>query len=504
MSDAWEAVIGLEVHAQLKTRSKLFSPCPVAPSDAEGQPASAPEDVWMADGAQADEAAEPNLALDPVTLGLPGTLPVPNAEAIRLAVRLGLALGCDIDLASRFDRKHYTYPDLPRGYQITQLHRPICQGGAVPLGGGRMSRLARIHLEEDAGKTIHDARAGLSRVDYTRAGVALVEIVGEPDLRTPEEAVSYLKRLHQLVTWLGVCDGNMERGNFRCDANVSVRRPGGPLGTRTEIKNVNSFRFVERAIASEIGRQIAVLEGGGKVTQETRGWDEATGRTRSLRSKEEAHDYRYFPDPDLAPLHLAPAFVEAERAALPELPHARAARYEAMGVAALDAEVLTQTPERGLYFEAVVARAGDPKLAANWMLNDLFGALTRAGRDLADAPVTAEALGALVSLLRDRTLNSKLAKACFAEMFAAPPDRPVSPKAWAAAAGGQIADEGALVAAIDAVLDRNAPQVAQWVEGKDKVIGFLVGQVMRETKGRAAPDALNRLLLTRLEARRPS
>jgi aspartyl-tRNA(Asn)/glutamyl-tRNA(Gln) amidotransferase subunit B len=501
MSDAWEAVIGLEVHAQLKTRSKLFSPCPVAYLDDEAPRAMSSEDAWMVDGAE-DEAAEPNLALDPVTLGLPGTLPVPNAEAVRLAVRLGLALGCEIDLASRFDRKHYTYPDLPRGYQITQLHRPICRGGAVPLEAGKVARLARIHLEEDAGKTIHDARAGLSRVDYTRAGVALVEIVGEPDLRTPGEAVTYLKRLHQLVTWLGVCDGNMERGNFRCDANVSVRRTGAPLGTRTEIKNVNSFRFVERAIASEIARQIAVLEGGGTVVQETRGWDEATGRTRSLRSKEEAHDYRYFPDPDMGPLHLAPAFVATERASLPELPQARAARYEAMGVATSDAEVLTQTPERGAFFEAVAARAGDARLAANWMLNDLFGALTRAGRDLADSPISAEALGDLVALLRDGTLNSKLAKACFTEMCAATPDRPVSPKAWAAAAGGQLADEGALVAAIDAVLDRNGPQVAQWLEGRDKVLGFLVGQVMRETKGRAAPDALNRLLLARLEARR--
>jgi aspartyl-tRNA(Asn)/glutamyl-tRNA(Gln) amidotransferase subunit B len=503
MSDAWEAVIGLEVHAQLRTASKLFSPCPVASApDRAAEDAAESPDAGLAWAE--DEEAEPNLALDPVTLGLPGTLPVPNAEAVRLAVRLGLALGCEIDPASRFDRKHYTYPDLPRGYQITQLHRPICRGGAVPLGDGRVARLARIHLEEDAGKTIHDARAGLSRVDYTRAGVALVEIVGEPDLRSPEEAVTYLKRLHQLVTWLGVCDGHMARGNFRCDANVSVRRPGGPLGTRTEIKNVNSFRFVERAIASEIARQIALLEGGGRVLQETRGWDEATGRTRPLRSKEEAHDYRYFPDPDMGPIRLAPAFIAAEREALPELPLARAQRYEGLGLSPADADTLTQSPERGAFFEAVAARGGDPKLAANWVINDLFGALARAGRDLSASPVGADALGDLVTLLREGRLNSRLAKQCFSAMWDAPAGVPVSPRAWADAMGGQLHDEGALTAAIDGVLDRSTAQVAQWLEGRDKVLGYLVGQVMRETKGRAAPDALNRLLLARLEARRPA
>ncbi len=497
----WEAVIGLEVHAQLRTASKLFSACPVGAAE-PATPSDDPADAWME--AVDDGRDGANRQIDPLTLGLPGTLPVLNAEAVRLAVRLGLALGCRIDAASRFARKHYFYPDLPKGYQISQFDRPICVGGevrAVIDGELRGFRLNRIHIEEDAGKTVHDARANVSRVDYNRAGVPLVEIVGEPDLRSAAEAVAYLKSLHQTVVWLGVCDGHMEAGNFRCDANVSVRRPGGPLGTRTEIKNVNSFRFVELAIESEIARQIGVLEAGGVVVQETRGWDEATGGTRSLRSKEEAHDYRYFPDPDLPVIHLAPALLEAEAAALPELPLDRARRFaKGLGLTPYDADVLTQERARADFFEAAAAASGDAKATANWVINDLLGALAKAGLSLDHSPVSPAALGELVALIDDGTLNSKLAKACFAEMMAAPPDAPVSPRAFAEARGGQLNDDGALLQVIDAILVANPAQVEQFRAGKDKVFGFFVGQIMRETKGRANPERLQALLRERLGA----
>jgi aspartyl-tRNA(Asn)/glutamyl-tRNA(Gln) amidotransferase subunit B len=499
--EGWEAVIGLEVHAQLRTASKLFSACPVGAPEVEAAP-SDDADAWMDEGLDAQRAV--NRQVDPLTLGLPGTLPVLNAEAVRLAVRLGLALGCRIDAASRFARKHYFYPDLPKGYQISQFDRPICVGGEVRAlidGDLRSFRLNRIHIEEDAGKTVHDGRANVSRVDYNRAGVPLVEIVGEPDLRSAAEAVAYLKSLHQTVVWLGVCDGHMEAGNFRCDANVSVRRPGGPLGTRTEIKNVNSFRFVELAIESEIARQIAVLEAGGAVVQETRGWDEATGGTRSLRSKEEAHDYRYFPDPDLPVIHLSPALLADEEAALPELPLARAARFvDVLGLTAYDADVLTQDRTRADYFEAAAVASGDPKATANWVINDLLGALAKAGLPLERSPVSPAALGELVALIGDGTLNSKLAKACFSEMMAASPDSPLSPRAFADARGGQLNDDGALLQAIDAILAANPAQVEQFRAGKDKVFGFFVGQIMRETKGRANPERLQTLLRERLGA----
>jgi len=492
----WEAVIGLEVHAQLRTRSKLFSACPAA---SELAPLD-PDDALFADGTEGI-----NRDIDPLTLGLPGTLPVLNAEAVRLAVRLGLALGCRIDEQSRFARKHYFYPDLPKGYQISQFERPICVGGAVEAvidGELRSFGLNRIHIEEDAGKTIHDGRAGVSRVDYNRAGIPLVEIVGEPDLRSPAEAVAYLKSLHQTVVWLGVCDGNMESGNFRCDANVSVRRPGEALGTRTEIKNVNSFRFVERAIASEITRQIAVLEGGGRVIQETRGWDEHSGSTRPLRSKEDAHDYRYFPDPDLPVITLDPALIASESQALPELPLARASRFVAdLGLSPYDAEVLTQERARADYFEAVATTGGDPKLAANWVINDLLGALTKANLPLGASPVGPEALGELVALLSAGSLNSKLAKECFVAMMEA--SAPLSPRTWLEGRGGQLDDPAAIALIVEALLDRNAAQVEQFLGGKDKVFSFFVGQVMRETKGRANPEVLQRVLRASLEARRP-
>jgi len=495
----WEAVIGLEVHTQLKTISKLFSACPVGASRAEDAATDA-ADAWM--NGDDDPSDGVNRDIDPLTLGLPGTLPVLNAEAVDLAVRLGLALGCEIDHASRFARKHYFYPDLPKGYQISQLDRPLCVGGAVRAvidGEIRKFRLNRIHMEEDAGKTIHDAKADVSRVDYNRAGVPLVEIVGEPDIRSAAEAVAWLKSLHQTVVWLEVSDGQMEAGNFRCDANVSVRHKGEPLGTRTEIKNVNSFRFVELAIDSEIVRQIAVLEAGGRVVQETRGWDEGSGTTRSLRSKEDAHDYRYFPDPDLPVIHLDPARVASIRAALPELPLARAERFSGeLGLGAYDADVLTQTRERANYFEAAAVVSGDPKTTANWVINDLLGALTKAGLNLADSPVSPAALGELVALLGSGTLNSKLAKECFAAMMAAPADKPVSPAAWAEDSGGQLNDPIAIGVVIDAIMAKNDGQIAQYRAGKDKVFGFFVGQVMRETQGRANPELLQQLLKDKL------
>jgi aspartyl-tRNA(Asn)/glutamyl-tRNA(Gln) amidotransferase subunit B len=482
----WEAVIGLEVHAQLKTRSKLFSSCPVA------------------GGSTADLA--PNTFTDEVVLALPGTLPVPNAEAIRLAVRLGLALGCRIDPHSRFARKHYFYPDLPKGYQLSQYEDPICQGGAVPMPSGGEIPLTRIHLEEDAGKTIHDGRRNESQVDLNRAGVPLVEIVSEPALRSSADAVAYLKSLHRLVTWLDVCDGDMEAGNFRCDANVSVRRFGDPkLGTRTEIKNVNSFRFVGLAIDAEIARQIELLERGGEVIQETRGWDEQRGQTRSLRSKEDAHDYRYFPDPDLLVLTVPEATLANERDTLPELPHRRERRFvEALGLPDYDAEVLTQDRARADYFEAAVTssrEAGvEPKTVANWIVNDLLGALGREGRDLVTDGAFALAPNVLAGLLAHLAagrLTTRLAKDALAAVL-----KGVDLEAWVREHGGQVSDSGALVATIDPILDANPSQVAEFLGGKDKVFGFFVGLAMRQTKGRANPEELQRLLRERLELRR--
>jgi aspartyl-tRNA(Asn)/glutamyl-tRNA(Gln) amidotransferase subunit B len=437
-------------------------------------------------------------------LGLPGTLPVPNAEAIRLAVRLGLALGSEIDLASRFARKHYFYPDLPKGYQISQYEHPICRGGTVPAdvqGAARTFRLTRIHLEEDAGKTSHDPRRGQSLVDYNRAGTPLVEIVGEPDLRSADEAVAYLKSLHQIVTWLGVCDGNMEAGNFRCDANVSVRRPGAPYGTRTEIKNVNSFRFVQLAIESELARQIDVLEHGGTIVQETRGWDETTGKTKSLRSKEDAHDYRYFPDPDLMTLRLDPALLLAERAALSELPAARKARFQTvLGLSPYDADVLTQSRARADYFENVctyvqVMSPVDPKVAANWIINDLLGALAKSNVDLDVSPITPDALAELLALVQASTISSRMAKDALQAML----QTGVRAAAWVAEHGAQVSDADALAAIVNDVLTQHAPQVAEYLAGKTKVLGFLTGAAMKASRGKADPKQLGAIMKTTLD-----
>jgi aspartyl-tRNA(Asn)/glutamyl-tRNA(Gln) amidotransferase subunit B len=475
----WEPVIGLEIHVQLATESKLFT----AASTAFGSPA--------------------NTQVDPLTLGMPGSLPVLNREAVELAMRLGIALGCDIDRRSRFARKHYFYPDLPKGYQISQFDRPICNGGTITIqvdGQERAIRLNRIHLEEDAGKSIHDGVRDRSLVDYNRAGVALVETVSEPEMGSSAEAVAYMRALHQIVVALGVSDGNMEQGNFRCDANVSVRPAGQEaLGTRTELKNINSFRFVGRAIEYEIDRQIGLIEGGGRVVQETRSWDDEVGVSRSLRSKEEAHDYRYFPDPDLMEVQIDDAWYERVAASMPELPAARRVRFEGLGLSAYDADLLTQSKARADYFEAVLRSVADPKLVANWIGGELMGALNTDGREIEGSPVSAEALAELLGLLGDGTVSSKMAKTCFGAMFT----EGVAPSDWVKQHGGQITDTSAVEATVRQILDQNPTQVGEFLSGKEKLLGFFVGRVMGATQGKANPQLVNEIAKRLLEERRP-
>jgi aspartyl-tRNA(Asn)/glutamyl-tRNA(Gln) amidotransferase subunit B len=475
----WEAVIGLEVHVQLATRSKIFCAAPTDAVDA------------------------PNLNVDPVTLGMPGVLPVLNREVVALALRVGLALGCDIQATSRFARKHYFYPDLPKGYQISQYDEPLCLGGGVWAtvdGEERFFALTRIHLEEDAGKTIHDPVRGVSLVDFNRAGVPLIETVSEPDMRSADEAVAYMKALHQVVVAVGASDGNLERGNFRCDANVSVRRLGEQaLGTKVEIKNVNSFRFVGRALDYEIDRQIHVLESGGEISQQTRLWDEPAGLTRVMRTKEEAHDYRYFPDPDLMALEVDEAWIAAVRASLPELPRGRRERFvQGYGLSPYDAEVLTESPARADYFEAVAHLVANAKLAANWVNGDLSAALNRDGLGIEDSPVAAGALAELLCALDRGQISSKMAKDCFAAMVASG----VSPGDWIARQGAQITDAAAIDAAALAALDANPAEVAAYLAGRTKLIGFFVGRVMQATGGKANPQAVNEAVTRLLQERR--
>lgn len=479
MSNAnWEVVIGLEVHCQLMTKTKIFS------------------------GAAIAYGAEPNTQADTVTLGFPGVLPVLNHDALQMAVKFGLAVDAQVAERSVFARKHYFYPDLPKGYQISQYELPIVANGHldIELADGSTKRIGitRAHMEEDAGKSVHDAYAGQSGIDLNRAGTPLLEIVSEPDIRSSAEAVSYLKKLHQLVVYLGICDGNMQEGSFRCDCNVSVRPRGQKeFGTRTETKNVNSFRYVEKAIEYEIERQIEVIESGGKIVQETRLFNPDTGETRSMRSKENANDYRYFPDPDLLPVVVTAADVARVRSTMPELPEAKRNRFvEQYGLPKYDATVLTGEAALADYYEAVVsASGGDPKTCANWVITDLLGALNKLGKEIGDSPVTAPMLAGLVARIADKTISGKIAKDVFEAMLAGEGDADTIIKAKGLV---QITDESAIIKAIEDVMAKNPGQLAEYRAGKDKLFGFFVGQAMKATQGKANPDALNRLLKEKL------
>jgi aspartyl-tRNA(Asn)/glutamyl-tRNA(Gln) amidotransferase subunit B len=471
----WEVVIGLEVHAQVISKAKLFS------------------------GAATDFGAEPNTQVSLVDAAFPGMLPVINRFCVEQAVKTGLGLDAEINLVSVFDRKNYFYADLPAGYQISQYSRPIVGKGKItvdlPDGGTREVGITRLHLEQDAGKSLHDQHPSLTYVDLNRAGVALMEIVSEPDLRSAEEAGAYLRKLRSILRYLGTCDGNMEEGSMRCDCNVSVRKPGGPLGTRCEIKNVNSVRFVMQAIEHEARRQIEVIEDGGTVDQETRLFDAGRGVTRPMRSKEHAHDYRYFPDPDLLPLKLAPEWVAALKRSLPELPDAKKARFMAeYKLSANDAGVLVGEHASADYFEAV-AQGRDPKLAANWVMVELFGALNRLGRSVEDSPVSAAALGELVDLIRDETISGRIAK----DVFTAMVETGKSAAAIVEERGlRQVTDSAEIERAVGEVLAVHADKVAEFRAGKEKLFGFFVGQVMKATQGKANPAVLNALLRQKL------
>ena len=474
-SGTWEIVVGLEVHAQVVSRAKLFS------------------------GASAEYGAAANSQVSFVDAAFPGMLPVINRECVAQAVRTGLGLDAQINLVSRFDRKNYFYADLPQGYQISQFAHPIVGAGAVDIaladGSTRRIGVTRLHLEQDAGKSLHDQHPTKSFIDLNRSGVALMEIVSEPDIRAPEEAGAYLRKLRTILRYLGTCDGNMEEGSMRADVNVSVRKPGEPFRTRCEVKNVNSIRFVMMAIEAEAARQVAVWEGGGDVIQETQLFDPVRQETRSLRSKEDAHDYRYFPDPDLLPLVLDDAWVAALRAGLPELPDAKRARFVAeYGLPPYDAAVLVAEQEVAAYYEQVAA-GRDAKQAANWMMGDLFAALNRTGRGIGDSPVSAQSMGALLDLIADKTINGRIAK----EVFEAMVNTGEAPGAIIEARGlRQVTDTGAIDAAVDAVLAGNPDKVADYKAGKDKLFGFFVGQVMKAMAGKGNPALVNEAIKRRL------
>jgi aspartyl-tRNA(Asn)/glutamyl-tRNA(Gln) amidotransferase subunit B len=480
-SSEWETVIGLEIHAQLATRSKIFS------------------------GSSIAYGAPPNTQANLVDLGYPGVLPVLNGEAVRMAVKFGLAIGARIASHSVFARKNYFYPDLPKGYQISQYELPIVAGGSldIVLDDGSVKRvgITRAHLEEDAGKSLHEGLpgfSGVSGIDLNRAGTPLVEIVSEPDMRSAKEAVAYMKKVHTLVRYLEICDGNMQEGSFRCDANVSVRRVGQhKFGTRAEIKNLNSFRFVEKAINFEVERQIEILESGGKVVQETRLYDPDKGETRSMRSKEEANDYRYFPDPDLLPVVLDEAFISGVRAGLPELPDQKASRFSAQyGLSAYDAGVLTASRELAAYYEEVVREVpSEPKLAANWVMGELAAALNKEGLEIGSGRLPASRLAGLLKRIADNTISGKIGKEVFEAMWAsgAAADAIIEEKGLK-----QITDSSAIERAIDEVMAKNPGQLAEYRGGKDKLFGFFVGQVMKATQGKANPGQLNELLKKKL------
>jgi aspartyl-tRNA(Asn)/glutamyl-tRNA(Gln) amidotransferase subunit B len=470
----WEVVIGLEVHAQVVAEAKLFS------------------------GAATAFGAEPNTQVSTIDAAFPGMLPVINRHCVEQAVKTGLGLEAEVNLRSVFDRKNYFYPDLPAGYQISQYQQPVVGRGRVSLdmpdGTSRAIGITRLHLEQDAGKSLHDQHPRETYVDLNRAGIGLMEIVSEPDLRSAEEAGIYLRKLRSILRYLGTCDGNMEEGSLRCDCNVSVRKPGQPFGTRCEIKNLNSVRFVMQAIEIEARRQIEIIEDGGKIAQETRLFDTARGETRPMRSKENDYDYRYFPDPDLLPLVLDPVWVAKLKAELPELPDKKRARFvDDYGLGVEEAGVLVAERATAEFFE-VVAKDRDPKAAANWVTGDLFGALNKKGIGVEESPVAAAQLGALIDLIADGTISGRIAKDVFAEMVETGAD----PAAIVGAKGlRQVTDTGAIEAAVDAALTANPAQVAQYA-ANPKVLGFFVGQVMKATQGRANPALVNELLRKKL------
>jgi len=471
----WEIIIGLEIHAQVTSKAKLFS------------------------GASAEYGGDPNAHVALVDAAMPGMLPVINEECVKQAIRSGLGLNAKINLRSVFDRKNYFYPDLPQGYQISQYKSPIVGEGKVivdlPESGGQITvGIERLHLEQDAGKSLHDQSPTMSFVDLNRSGVALMEIVSKPDIRSSEEARAYVTKLRTILRYLGTCDGNMDEGSLRADVNVSVRRPGGAFGTRCEIKNVNSIRFMGQAIEYEARRQVGILEDGGTIDQETRLYDAAKGETRSMRTKEEAHDYRYFPDPDLLPLEFTQSYVDELKAHLPELPDAKKARFIAdYGLTTYDASVLVVERDQADYFESV-AQGRDGKLAANWVINELFGRLNKEGKDVTTSPVSSQQLGAIVDLISEGTISGKLAKDLFEIVWTEGGD----PRAIVEARGmKQMTDTGAIEKAIDAVIAANPDKVEQ-AKAKPTMIGWFVGQVMKETGGKANPQAVNDLLKAKL------
>ncbi|QBZ83659.1 Aspartyl/glutamyl-tRNA(Asn/Gln) amidotransferase subunit B [Hydrogenovibrio crunogenus] len=473
----WEVVIGLEIHAQLTTKTKIFS------------------------GSSIDYGAAPNTQANLLDLGMPGQLPVLNKAVIPKAIKLGLALGAEIGRRSVFDRKNYFYPDLPKGYQTSQFSFPIVdKGGVVEIevdGEIKKIGVTRAHLEEDAGKSIHDAFPGQTGIDLNRAGTPLLEIVSEPDMRSAKEAVAYAKKMHELVQYLGICDGNMQEGSFRVDSNVSIHKPGTPFGTRAELKNINSFKFIEQAIELEIERQIEVLESGGQVVQETRLYDAEKNETRSMREKEEANDYRYFPCPDLLPVVITEEDIEAIRAEMPEMPDAKRNRYVAdFGLSDYDAAFLTGSRAMAEYFEAVVAETKEAKLSANWVMGELSKSLNQKGVDISDSPVSAQMLAGLIERIQDNTISGKIAKQVFDAMWSGEgtADEVIEQKGLK-----QITDSSAIEALVDEVLANNAAQVEAYKGGQEKMFGFFVGQVMKASQGQANPAQVNQVLKDKLK-----
>ncbi len=478
----WEIVIGLEVHAQLSTSSKIFC------------------------GASTAFGAEPNTQADAVSIALPGVLPVLNKGAVERAIKFGLAVGAHIAPRSVFARKNYFYPDLPKGYQISQFDLPVVGNGQltihVPASGKTAAyektvRITRAHLEEDAGKSLHEDFHGMTGIDLNRAGTPLLEIVSEPDMRSAAEAVAYAKALHTLVQWIGICDGNMQEGSFRCDANVSVRRPGSPLGTRREVKNLNSFRFLEQAINYEVQWQVNTLESGGAIQQATVLFDPDKGETRMMRTKEEAHDYRYFPDPDLLPLDISEEWKKQVRATLPELPHVKQARYvKEFGLSAYDASILTASREMANFFETVLAAVpGDVKMCANWIMGEVNAQLNRDGLEMTQCPISAQQLGGILQRIADNTISNSGAKEVFRTMWAegGEADTIIEAKGLK-----QVSDSGAIEALVDEIIAANADKVAEYRSGKDKLFGFFVGLAMKASQGKANPAQLNEILKQKL------